>query len=248
MTLTYRTAGAWGAGKGSNLTAAEIDSNFYQLDQRITALEGDIPDPIQITAISVAAGAISLLMSNATTIGPHPLSSARFTHRGDYAPSTAYNKLDIIRADAAAWLVLTGHTSAATFDSDAVDEGTNPLYGLISRDAQLTRTVTTIADNPGVGYGPWPDGPTLAHANGYIRSLQSDTDMEIKIPLNADVAFPIGTELLFGQWGAEPVNVYGDSGVTVNYPDSTVTNGLGSVIIAKKIGTDEWDIYGDTAP
>lgn len=40
MTLTYRGAGAWGAGKGARLTAAEFDGNTYDLDQRIQDLEG----------------------------------------------------------------------------------------------------------------------------------------------------------------------------------------------------------------
>lgn len=42
MTTTYRTAGAWGAGKGANLTAAEVDTNFYGLEQRVGDLEGGI--------------------------------------------------------------------------------------------------------------------------------------------------------------------------------------------------------------
>ncbi|ABP63590.1 tail fiber protein [Burkholderia phage BcepGomr] len=32
-TITYRGAGAWGAGKGSKLTNAEVDNNFYSLNQ-----------------------------------------------------------------------------------------------------------------------------------------------------------------------------------------------------------------------
>ena len=39
MAVIYRTAGAWGAGKGSNLTAAEVDTNFYTLAEAIETLE-----------------------------------------------------------------------------------------------------------------------------------------------------------------------------------------------------------------
>lgn len=39
MTLKFKTAGAWGAGTGSPLSAADCDSNIYQLDQRIADVE-----------------------------------------------------------------------------------------------------------------------------------------------------------------------------------------------------------------
>jgi hypothetical protein len=39
MDLTYRTTGDWGAGKGSELTSAEIDQNFYRLNQGMPGFE-----------------------------------------------------------------------------------------------------------------------------------------------------------------------------------------------------------------
>jgi hypothetical protein len=40
MAIIYRTSGSWGAGKGSNLTAAEVDGNFSDSDTRVVTLEG----------------------------------------------------------------------------------------------------------------------------------------------------------------------------------------------------------------
>ena len=37
MTYSYRTSGVWGPGLGRNLTAAEVDENFYQATQDIAA-------------------------------------------------------------------------------------------------------------------------------------------------------------------------------------------------------------------
>jgi hypothetical protein len=39
MDLTYRTTGDWGTGKGSELTSAEIDQNFYRLNQGMPGFE-----------------------------------------------------------------------------------------------------------------------------------------------------------------------------------------------------------------
>lgn len=70
MTLTYRTSGAWGSGKGSNLTAAEIDGNTYDLDQRVAALETDPPEPNQISNITQSGNTITIHLEDGTTFGP----------------------------------------------------------------------------------------------------------------------------------------------------------------------------------
>lgn len=73
MTLTYRTAGPWGAGKGSNLTAAEIDGNTYDLDQRVDALETTPPEPNEIVNITQSGDTITVHMADGTTFGPFTL-------------------------------------------------------------------------------------------------------------------------------------------------------------------------------
>jgi hypothetical protein len=63
MIITYRTTGAWGAGKGSNLTAAEVDASFYSLDQRVDAIEtgGALVEP---TNIDIVGSQITFYFSN----------------------------------------------------------------------------------------------------------------------------------------------------------------------------------------
>ena len=53
MTTVYRTAGAWGAGSGADLTPAQVDTNFYDKETRITAIE----------AAGVAVGVASITVS-----------------------------------------------------------------------------------------------------------------------------------------------------------------------------------------
>ncbi|MEY9829824.1 hypothetical protein ABIA25_001639 [Sinorhizobium fredii] len=73
MPIIYRTAGAWGAGKGSNLTPTEVDENFHDLDERVDALETDPPSPVEISNITQAGNTITVHMSDGSTFGPFTL-------------------------------------------------------------------------------------------------------------------------------------------------------------------------------
>lgn len=73
MVVIYRTAGAWGAGKGSNLDADEVDENFYGLDQRVVAIEENPPEPNQIANITQTGDTITIVMEDASTFGPFTL-------------------------------------------------------------------------------------------------------------------------------------------------------------------------------
>jgi hypothetical protein len=97
MTVTYRTSGAWGSGKGTNLTPAEVDGNFWDHEGRIVTLEGGLPAPNEIADISVDAnGMITFTMDDATAFGPYQIPIAAFGWRGDWLASTAYNLYDIV--------------------------------------------------------------------------------------------------------------------------------------------------------
>lgn len=74
MTITYRTAGAWGAGKGSNLTAAEADQNFYGLsvsDSRREELRKSMDDQFTkvSTTMELLADKIQSLDGNVIRLG-----------------------------------------------------------------------------------------------------------------------------------------------------------------------------------
>jgi len=73
MTITYRGDGAWGTGKGSNLTPGEVDGNFHDLDSRVDALETVPPEPIEISLITQAGDTITVHMSDGSTHGPFNL-------------------------------------------------------------------------------------------------------------------------------------------------------------------------------
>ncbi|TIL34326.1 hypothetical protein [Mesorhizobium sp.] len=72
MTITYRSV------KGSNLTAAEVDDNFHDLDDRMTELEDNPPEPTNISNITVVGTQMTIYLEDATVFGPFTLPQANF--------------------------------------------------------------------------------------------------------------------------------------------------------------------------
>jgi len=68
----------------------------------------------------------------------------------------------------------------------------------------------------------------------------------ITVPLNATVAFPIGTEIVIKSKTANEVSIAAVSvGVTINYKTGLKINGQHAAATLKKEGTDEWWLVGD---
>ena len=42
MTIVFVTTGPWGSGTGAPNSAAQVDGNFYDVDQRIVGLSADV--------------------------------------------------------------------------------------------------------------------------------------------------------------------------------------------------------------
>lgn len=69
MTVKYRTAGAWGTGEGHDLTAAEVDGNFWDHEGRIQTLETATaagPKSI-VSTTSSSTGVLTIHYSDGTT-------------------------------------------------------------------------------------------------------------------------------------------------------------------------------------
>jgi hypothetical protein len=78
MTIRYRTAGAWGPGEGTNLTAAQVDENFYTVDQKIDSEIAALPEPNGIANIVQDGTQITIILDDATEEGPFTLPQANF--------------------------------------------------------------------------------------------------------------------------------------------------------------------------
>lgn len=137
MTIIYRTTGEWGAGKGSALTAPEIDGNFFDLASRILALENDPLAPVAIESIEVIGSQFTVTLTDATVEGPFDMPLALFNWRGEWEPLTAYAEFDVFYVDSVGvYVVLQAHTSATEFNElEANTEGF--YYHLLFADSSV---------------------------------------------------------------------------------------------------------------
>ena len=81
MTIFYVTTGAWGAGTGTPNTAAQVDGNFFDVDQRIVGLVADLAEGKMIDTVTYASNSFTLHFTDGTT-EVIPLPIAMMTYRG----------------------------------------------------------------------------------------------------------------------------------------------------------------------
>ena len=76
LSTIFRTIGAWGAGKGANLTPAEVDGNFYELKTAIEDLQDNPPSAVGVANITGDGANLTIFLEDSTTFGPFPLPTA----------------------------------------------------------------------------------------------------------------------------------------------------------------------------
>ena len=79
-------------------------------------------------------------------------------------------------------------------------------------------------------------------AGAYVRC--TGTNPTYTIPLNATVAFPVGTQI-DGVGTATAMTIVATGGVTINKARTLVTVAADSGWTLIKVGTDEFDLHGD---
>jgi hypothetical protein len=129
MTLTYRTVGAWGAGKGTNLLPSEIDQNIYELATAIADLQDDTAAGANgIATITIAGSQMSIFLTDGTELGPFTIPVLTFRWRGEWEGNTSYAELDVVKVtDVGIFMVQVATTSNATFDATETS-GDNLVY------------------------------------------------------------------------------------------------------------------------
>lgn len=156
MSIVYRTTGAWGVGKGSNLVPAEVDQNFYDLLARIVAIEEDASTVATIDHFVIDEDKLYVHMDDYRVLGPYTLPTAQWTWRGLWQPTTVYSKFDVIYYGSTVYIVDYPHTSALTFDAGANTAG-NDHY------AKVLEAIV-----PGQWRGEWDPDETY-RVNDFIK-------------------------------------------------------------------------------
>jgi hypothetical protein len=141
MTIFFVTTGPWGAGTGTPLAAAQVDGNFYDVDQRIVDMAVDLAEGKRIDTVTYTDTSMTFHFTDATS-QTIPLPIATLTFVGEWTNSTPYLRGHMISAGSGLFQVLEDHTTPpvpALFDPNATDESTaqNPLY-------QLFMTVVSV--------------------------------------------------------------------------------------------------------
>lgn len=132
MTIVYVTTGAWGAGTGAPNSAAQVDGNFYDVDQRIVDLVADLAEGKRIDTVTYTSNSMTFHFTDGTTqVIPLPVATLEYV--GPWMNSTPYTRASLFTAGNGFYQVLVNHTTPAIpapFDPNAVDGSSNPLYQL----------------------------------------------------------------------------------------------------------------------
>jgi hypothetical protein len=132
MTIVYVSTGAWGIGTGTPNSAAQVDGNFYDLDQRIIGLVADVAEGKRIDTVTYAPNSMTFHFTDGTS-QVIPLPVATFKYIGDWMNAQSYMRGHLFTAANGFYQVLQAHTTPpwpAPFDPNALDVDDNPLYAL----------------------------------------------------------------------------------------------------------------------
>jgi hypothetical protein len=164
MDITFRTLGAWGAGKGANLEASEVDNNFWSLAEAIVALQNDPPEANGIASITVSGTQMTITLTDGTVMGPFTLPVLTFRWRGEYDGALIYAVLDVFTVNTGTpfvdpatvrygiFLVQIAGTYGM-FDPDATVGG-EPVF--LQLFGSVDTTLSTLADVD-ITTGPFPN-------------------------------------------------------------------------------------------
>src|SRR5580765_3116778 len=88
--LVYVTTGAWGTGTGTPNSAAQVDGNFYDVDQRIVDLNAALAEGKRIESVSSSPNSMTIHFTDGTS-QVIPLPIAVITDVGQWTNSTPYS-------------------------------------------------------------------------------------------------------------------------------------------------------------
>lgn len=133
MTIVYVTTGAWGTGSGTPNSAAQVDGNFYDVDQRVVGLVADLAEGKRIDTVTYTSNSMTFHFTDGSSqVIPLPIAS--LTLVGEWTNSTTYLRGNMITGRGLGiFQVRVDHTTPpppAPFNPDATDGSSNPLYQL----------------------------------------------------------------------------------------------------------------------
>lgn len=86
----------------------------------------------------------------------------------------------------------------------------------------------------------------LSDANNAVESTSANA-VNITVPPNSSVAYPVGTVIEIAQVGTGQITVVAGSGVTINTPATLKSRTQWATLVLRKRATDTWLLAGDMA-
>lgn len=131
--ITFRTSDGtrWGAGQGTDLSASEIDINFWVLLTAVQALQSQQNDSAGIDHFVIVGQSLFVHLTNHFVLGPYTLPMAQWNFTGAWGPRKVYQAFDVFTQGGAVYLVLLQHISNSLFSAGASDGLGHNWYGLL---------------------------------------------------------------------------------------------------------------------
>jgi hypothetical protein len=130
--IVYVTTGAWGAGTGAPISAAQVDGNFYDIDQRIVDLVADLAEGKRIDTVTYTPNSMTFHFTDGTTqVIPLPVVTLEYV--GTWMNDAPYAPGHLITGANGFYQILKSHTTPpwpAAFDPTATDGAGDNLYQL----------------------------------------------------------------------------------------------------------------------
>lgn len=128
--VTFRTTDStrWGNGFGSDLSATQVDINFWVLLTAIQAIQAEAAGQAGIDHFVVSANQLFVHLTNHFVLGPYILPMAQWNFRGEWSPSTSYAVFDVFTEARATYLVTLAHVSSSLFSAGANDGNGHNFY------------------------------------------------------------------------------------------------------------------------
>lgn len=247
MTLRYRTAGPWGAGLGSNLSAAQVDENFYTLSQALSSFTA--PPGVGISSITMAGASMTVHLSDGSTQGPFVLPTAAFRFTGDYQPGTDYAPLDIFYdPNSGLYLVSIAYHSPEDdpFNPNVIDTDGNKLLQLVLPISPNSIPVlnATTEDTSSYTVQFFDQASWRRFINTGEATTTDPSAIEVHIPLDPDWA--PGFYMYLQQGDGHQVQVVTDAtSIVVESMETLRTKKQGAVAMLTYLGDNLWSLSGD---
>jgi hypothetical protein len=206
--LTFRTLGAWGAGKGANLDAGEVDSNFWSLAEAIVDLQSNPALPVGIASISVSGTQMTITLTNGEVAGPFTLPVLTFRWRGEYEAGISYAALDVFTVTTGNPWIDTATVrygifmvqiagTYGTFNPDEAVDGQPAYLQLFGAVDTLLSTLGDVAVDEPPGSNPLIEGDVLRWStaiskwvNSYLGTMATQESFNVDITGGTIVGMP----------------------------------------------------------